>query len=123
MRRICADNLVLEFKEREEALSCRRTIKVYSTIDEDKFKVISSLSAKNQMLEATYVPYSQLKNVWIDAIVNGYSIVKNDVFEGGIQEVLKLCAEDHAKREEEKGHNGPHPSHLIDADLVSLRDA
>jgi len=110
-RRICADNLVLEFKEREEPLSSRRRIQVYSTVDEDRFKVINGLSAKNQMSDTTYVPYSQLKNVWVDAVVNGFDIVKNDVFEGGIAEVLKLCADENAN----KGHNGGHPSHMIDS--------
>jgi hypothetical protein len=107
-RRMFADNLVLEFKEREEPLSSRRTIQVFSTADEDRFKVINSLTAKNGMLDATYVPYSQLKNVWVDAVVNGFIIQKNDVFEGGIAEVLKLCADETAL----KGHNGGHPSHF-----------
>lgn len=114
-RRICADNLVLEFKEREEPLSSRRTIQVYSTADADRFKVINSLNAKNQMRDTTYVPYSQLKNVWVDAVVNGFNISKNDVFEGGIKEVLELCAEEHARNEASKGHNGGHPSHMVDA--------
>jgi len=113
-RMICADNLVLDFKEREEALSSRRRIQVYTTANADRFKVISGLSAKNHLNDVSYVPYSQLKNVWVDAVVNGFDIVRNDIFEGGISEVLELCAEENAN----KGHNGSHPSHHIDPDLV-----
>jgi hypothetical protein len=114
-RKIYADNLVLEFKEREEALSSRRTIKVYTTGNPDSYKVINGLSAKNQLRDTTYVPHNQLKNVWIDAVVNGYVLVKNEVFEGGIKEVLELCAEDHAKLNADRGHNGGHPSHFLDS--------
>lgn len=119
-RRFFADNLVLEFKEKEEPMSSRRTICVYSTDDANKFKVVNSLSAMNQMRDTRYVPYEGLKHVWIDAIVNGYHIVRNEMFEGGIKEVLEKCAEEHAKREQDKGHNGCHPSHMNSLDSVHL---
>lgn len=84
-----ADNLVLEFLEQNEM---RRRIKVISTDEEDKFKVIRGLSAKNQVFDVTYMTGTELKQLWIDSVVNGFECVKNEIFMRGIKDCLPETA-------------------------------
>jgi hypothetical protein len=78
-----ADNTVLDFIEQNEM---KRRIKVISTEDEDRFKVIRGLSAKNQVVDTTYMSGTELKQLWIDSVVNGYECVKNEIFMRGIKD-------------------------------------
>ena len=80
-----SDNIVLDFMELDEM---KRRIKVLSTDEEDKFKVIRGLNAKNQIVDVTYMTTSELKQLWIDSVVNGYECVKNEIFMRGIKDCL-----------------------------------
>jgi hypothetical protein len=78
-----ADNIVLDFMELNEM---KRRIKVVSTEDEDRFKVIRGLSARNQIVDVSYMTGNELKQLWIDSVVNGFECVKNEIFMRGIKD-------------------------------------
>lgn len=92
-----ADNVVLDFIETNDM---RRRIKVISTEDENRFKVIRGLNARNQVIDTTYMNTSELKQLWIDSVVNGYECMKNEIFMRGIKDCLP--EPDPSKEEEDK---------------------
>ena len=89
-----ADNLVLEFKENSDL---RRKVVVFSTEDPDKFKVIQGLNAQNQISDTTFKGVAEVKSLWIDLVVNGYTCIRNELFKRGIKDCLPP-----PKEEEEK---------------------
>jgi hypothetical protein len=80
-----ADNLVLEFKENSDL---RRKVVVFSTEDPDKFKVIQGLNAQNQISDTTFKGVAEVKSLWIDLVVNGYTCIRNELFKRGIKDCL-----------------------------------
>lgn len=114
-----ANNVVLEFIENNEM---KRKIKVFSTEKDDVYKVLRGLSAKNQVVDMKLMSGEELKQLWIDSVVNGFECVKNELFMRGIldclpEESLKLLsqpvpkfienceavgAEEYVKREKEE---------------------
>ena len=89
-----ANNCVLEFVERGD----NKKIKVFSTEIENVFKVVRGIAAKNQMVSSSLAAEPELKQLWIDSVVNGYECVKNEIFMRGIldclpEESLKLLSQ------------------------------
>ena len=82
-----ANNKVLVFKELGDL---RRSIEVFSTADPNKFKVIRGLNARNQCIDTTYQTVEDLKRLWIDCSVNGYTCVANEIFPRGIIDCMSI---------------------------------
>jgi hypothetical protein len=81
-----AGNVVLEFKELS---NLRRTITLTSTEEEDEFELEQGLTAQNQITDKKKIKgEAAVKALWIDAIVNGYKMTKNELFMKGIKDVI-----------------------------------
>lgn len=80
-----ANNCVLDFIETSDL---RRRIKVFSTELDDVFKVVRGMNAKNQIIDTEMMGLKDIKQLWIDSVVNGYECVKNEIFMRGILDCL-----------------------------------
>jgi hypothetical protein len=80
-----SNNCVLEFIETNEM---RRSIKVFSTEKDDVFKVVRGMNAKNQVVDTKMMGVEEIKQLWIDSVVNGYECVRNEIFMRGILDCL-----------------------------------
>lgn len=75
-----AGNRVLVFKHSED----KKTIVVTGTGELDRFKVVKGLSPKDHITDVSYATRDELKSVFIDALVMGYELITNQLFEKGI---------------------------------------
>lgn len=82
-----SNNCVLEFIETSDL---RRCIKVFSTELDDVFKVVRGMNAKNQIVDTKMMGITELKQLWIDSVVNGYECVRNEIFMRGILDCLPV---------------------------------
>jgi hypothetical protein len=81
-----SNNKVLVFKEMNDT---RRSIEVFSTEDPTLFKVVYGLNARNQCVNIRHnVDIEEIKRIWIDNVVNGYSCVINELFPRGILDCM-----------------------------------
>lgn len=83
------DNMVLHL-ERDS-----RSYKVFTTEERNKFKVIYGLSDKDSIIETEYHNLREVKQILIDASVNGYSLKFNLLFKQGVMGVAKELAEEY----------------------------
>lgn len=87
-----AGNVVLEFKEKEQALSLRRTIKLISTDEEGEYELERGLTARDQILDKRRIKgFEEVRALWIDAVVNGFVLTKNELLMRGIKDVLGIA--------------------------------
>jgi hypothetical protein len=87
-----AGNIVLEFKEAEKTLSLRRTIKLISTDEEGEYELERGLTANNHILDKRRIKgFEEVRALWIDAVVNGFILVKNEILMRGIKDVLGIA--------------------------------
>jgi hypothetical protein len=81
-----AGNVVLEFKE---IGSMKRTITLTSTDEEGVFELEKGLTALNQISHREIIKgVDAVKALWVDAVVNGFQLTKNEVFMRGVKDVL-----------------------------------
>lgn len=88
-----ADNLILELQRD------RMTIKVITTSENNKFKVIHGLWIRNSIEETRYTDMRGLKQLLVDSCINGYSIKQNLVFPQGLHGVALELANERIKQE------------------------
>ena len=79
-----ANNLVLQFK----CFSSNRTINVFSTDEEDRYKIVSGITPRNQVSHTEYGNLEDLKRLYIDSIVNEYKLSHNLIFKKGIMDAF-----------------------------------
>ena len=75
-----ANNLVLQFK----CFSSNRTISVFTTLEEDKYKIIRGITPRNQVSHTEYGNLEDLKQLWINSVCNEYELTHNLLFKKGI---------------------------------------
>ena len=86
-----AGNVVLEFKEKEGGLSLRRTIKLISTDEDGEYELERGLTANNHILDKRKVKgFEEVRALWIDSVVNGFVMTKNEILMRGIKDVLGI---------------------------------
>lgn len=79
-----AETTVLEFKETGMFLNGNKRIIVKATSVPETFKVIKGITNNNQITSTSKVTLQDVKQLWIDSIVNGYECVTNLLFPRGI---------------------------------------
>lgn len=76
---------ILEFRDND----MKKSISVYPIPRTNTFKVVRGISIKDQMgtteLNKTA---EEIKQLWIDSIVNGYTCIHNEMFENGLLDCL-----------------------------------
>jgi len=75
-----ANNLVLQFK----CFSSNRTISVFTTPEEDKYKIIRGITPRNQITDTSYGNLEDLKQLWINSVCNEYDLTINLIFKKGV---------------------------------------
>lgn len=75
-----ANNLVLQFK----CFSSNRSINVFSTEEEDRYKIVKGITPRNQVSHTEYGNLEDLKQLWIDSVVNEYELTHNLIFKKGV---------------------------------------
>jgi len=84
-----AGNIVLEFKE---IGSGKRTITLTATDEEGVFEMERGITALNQITDKRIVKGAdEVRAIWIDAVVNGFQMTKNEVFMRGVKDVLGIA--------------------------------
>tara|TARA_R110002126_G_scaffold7606_2_gene37219 strand:+ start:469 stop:906 length:438 start_codon:yes stop_codon:yes gene_type:complete len=84
-----AGNVVLEFKETDSYM--KRTITLTSTDEEGVFEMERGLTALNQIIDKRIVRGAdEVRAIWVDAVVNGFKMTKNEVFMRGVKDALKI---------------------------------
>lgn len=87
-----AGNIVLEFKEIDNFLGGKRTITLTSTDEEGVFEMERGLTALNQIIDKRIVRGAdEVRSIWVDAVVNGFKLTKNELFQRGIKDVLGIA--------------------------------
>lgn len=87
-----AGNIVLEFKEPAGNLSLRRTITLTSTDEEGEYELERGLTANNHITDKrTIKGFAEVKALWVDAVVNGFVMTKNEILMRGIKDVLGIA--------------------------------
>ena len=85
-----AGNVVLEFKETDSYM--KRTITLTSTDEEGVFEMERGLTALNQIIDKRIVRGAdEVKAIWVDAVVNGFKMTKNEVFMRGVKDALGIA--------------------------------
>ncbi len=85
-----AGNVVLEFKETDSYM--KRTITLTSTDEEGVFEMERGLTALNQIIDKRIVRGAdEVRAIWVDAVVNGFKMTKNEVFMRGVKDALKIA--------------------------------
>lgn len=85
-------NVVLEFKEIDSFMGGKRTITLTATEEPDVFVMERGLTALNQIVEKKVVRgEAEVKGIWVDAVVNGFKMVKNELFMRGVKDVLNIA--------------------------------
>jgi hypothetical protein len=79
-----ANNLVLQFK----CFSSNRSINVFSTDEEDRYKIVRGITPRNQITDTSYGNLENIKQLYIDSIVNEYELTHNLLFKRGIMDVF-----------------------------------
>lgn len=79
-----AGNRVLAFKHIED----KKTIVVTGTGEPDHFKVVKGLTPRDHITDTTYATRDELKSIFIDAVVMGYELITNQLFEKGIMDCI-----------------------------------
>lgn len=82
------DNLVLHLARD------RRSYKVFTTDNKDKFKVIQGLSHNDGVIDTKYIGERELKQLLVDNCINGYEIKINMVFKQGLFGLVKELAKE-----------------------------
>lgn len=75
-----ANNLVLEFK----CFSSNRKICVFTTEEDDKYKIIRGITPRNQVTHTEYGNIEDVKRLWIDSVCNEYELTLNLIFKKGV---------------------------------------
>lgn len=97
---------VLEFRNKENKMS----IVVYPVPRTELFRVVRGISIKDQSsITDKNKTLDDIKQLWVDSVVNEYECVYNELFENGILdclppqslELLRKQKEDPAPKEEE----------------------
>ena len=88
-----ADNLILEL-DRE-----RTSIKVTTTSEYGKFKVVRGLWIADSVSDTKYIDMRDLKQLLVDSCINGYNIKQNLVFPQGLHGVAVELANERMKQE------------------------
>jgi hypothetical protein len=88
-----ADNLILHL-ERDN-----RSIKCFTTEDNNKFKILNGLSHLDSITNKYYITLKELKQLLVDSVVNGYTLKLNLVFKQGINGIVNELANEYKKRE------------------------
>lgn len=104
-----AGSLVLKFTDYSNFMN----IVVFATETEDRFKVVNDLCSRGNVTDVSYVNREQLKNLWINSIINGYVIAENRIFPAGILD----CFDDITR---EKFKNGVTYKKNEAGDLIEL---
>lgn len=86
------DNLVLCL-ERD-----KRSYKAFTTEVPNKFKIINGLSMGDAVIDTKFIDLKELKQLFVDSCVNGYSIKTNLMFKQGLLGVAKELAKEYEER-------------------------
>lgn len=78
-----ADNLVLHMTTPR-----KQTLKIYSTDNPDRFKVIKGLADLDKVIHTENFNLSDCRQLMFDYHINGYEIILNNLVKGGINELL-----------------------------------
>jgi hypothetical protein len=79
-----AGNRVIAFKHSED----KKTIVVTGTGEPDRYKVVRGLSARDHITDTRYMTRDELKEVFVDALIMGYDLITNQLFEKGVLDCL-----------------------------------
>jgi hypothetical protein len=86
------DNLVLHL-ERD-----MKSYKAFTTEELGKFKLLYGLSQKDSIIDTRYINERELKQVFVDASINGYELKVNLAFRKNLYSIAKeLAAEREAQ--------------------------
>jgi hypothetical protein len=87
-----ADNLVLHLER--DYMSC----KAYTTEEPDVFKVVTGMSHMDGIVYTDKLNLKELKQLFVDKSVNGYSLKLNLVFKAGLFGIAKELAAEYQER-------------------------
>lgn len=79
-----ADNLVLYMSTQR-----KQTMKIYSTENDDKFKVIKGLADSDKIIHTEFNNKDECRRLMFDYYINGYELILNNLVKGGINELLR----------------------------------
>lgn len=82
------DNLIVVLERN------RRTIKVTTTEDANRFKVVSELGDKDAVIDGRYITERELKQLIVDSCINGFEIRQNLAFKKSLYGLAKELAEE-----------------------------
>jgi hypothetical protein len=85
------DNMVLHL-ERDY-----RSYKVFTTEERSKFKVLYGMSDKDGIIDTKFNTLREVKQIFIDASVNGYELKFNLLFKQGLMGVAKELAAEYSE--------------------------
>jgi hypothetical protein len=88
-----SDNLILELQRD------RTSIKVTTTSEYEKFKVVRGLWIADSVIDTKYINMRDLKQLLVDSCINGYNIKQNLVFPQGLHGVAVELANERMKQE------------------------
>ena len=83
------DNLVLHLER------ATRSYKVFTTEQREKFKVLYGLSDKDSIVDSKIYSLREVKQLFVDASVNEYTLRLNLLFKKGLYGVAKELAEEY----------------------------
>ena len=107
-----ANNLVLQFK----CFSSNRTISVFSTVEEDKYKIIRGITPRNQVSHTEYGNLENLKQLWIDSVCNEYELTHNLIFKKGVYDCFPKETIEYFSKERKYKFN--ENDDLVEVDLI-----
>ena len=88
-----ADNLVLHLQRD------RRSYKVITTGDANKFKVVNGLWEGDSVIDTKYLNMREVKQLFVDSCINGYDVKANIMFKEGLIGVARELAKEREEKE------------------------
>lgn len=86
------DNLILHL-ERD-----RRSYKCFTTDKREYFKVINGLYEKDSVIDTKFINIRELKQLFVDSVINGYTLKFNLIFKEGFHGVVNELAAERRKQ-------------------------